>query len=752
MSPPLPSPSASRAAPFGALLCLLVATLAHAASVRNGWTLDDVPVVRDNPALAGSVAPLFRRPSWPGEREQQPWRPLTLASLALETRVWGGAKSPSAAPGLHAVNVALHAVNAMLLLALLTRALPRRRLWAVGTALVFAAHPLAVHVVSSATGRADLLAVLFALLALGAWSAYAPGRAGTLPLAALCFFLALLAKEAAVGLPLVALLLDVGARGMGPLEALRRRWTGYAALTAVLVLWLLLWPGPGGPGVEVPPLGPGPRLLLGLEALGRQTLAALVPVGLSADRSAEAVAGSGVGAGWPCVGAALAFTLAAGLLLLVCWSWPERGAAGRRARGVLLVAGGVALAQALTLPLGAGLEDRAAYLLLPALAGLGGLALESLLTARGRAAAPGLVGSGVVVLALGTLCTLEAAAWKDDALLHERLLAREPGHGPAVLRLASRFADQAEEQRAIAMTLGVQDPRLAMHHRASQEARARALELADRASRLVGLRDGPEVHLLLGRLLLDDGRAAEAETELKAARAADPLLNPDRPVGEVPADARRLERARRIYAGLGRAHLALGRGGLAAEDYVEALRWERRAARTAGRAVDGDLMHTAAMALIADGRFPEGLELLTEIASSAPDPGLRRLAAREHEQQQRNQVERLRTLLLNAREAEDRHQQKAALETYLEALRVDPSSLDARERGAFYLKFFGRFPEAKHVVEDGLALLAHAQPGPDTDRARVRLTALAADLVRWERENAAEEERDLAPPKPPERK
>jgi tetratricopeptide (TPR) repeat protein len=316
-----------------------------------------------------------------------------------------------------------------------------------------------------------------------------------------------------------------------------------------------------------------------------------------------------------------------------------------------------------------------------------------------------------------------------------------------VLRLGARLADEAEAERRYATTLRAGDPRLEAHHRAANDARGRGLALVSRAARQVNLREAPDVHLLLGRLLLEEGRPAEAEAELRLARVLDPLLKAGGPAPETVKDPRRLLRARRIYAYLGRAHLSLAqvRTDLAASEFLEALRWERRAAARERRDPDPELMRMTAMTVLADGRFPEGLDLLRELAETARDPDVRRAAARERERQLSNQRDRYGALVLAARQAYDEHRPKEALENYEEALRVEPNAVEARVQAAHLFKYFGRYPEAKRVVSDGLALLRKVAPGPATDRERETLTGLLADLERWDRESAEREEKDLDP-------
>ena len=95
------------------------------------------------------------------------WHPVTWLSHMLDCTVFG--KSPA---GPHLVNVALHAVNSLLLLGLLQRitgAFWRSAL----VAGLFALHPLHVESVAWVAERKDVLSTFFFLLTLWAYARYA---------------------------------------------------------------------------------------------------------------------------------------------------------------------------------------------------------------------------------------------------------------------------------------------------------------------------------------------------------------------------------------------------------------------------------------------------------------------------------------------------------------------------------------------------------------------------------------------------
>ncbi len=131
------------------------------------------------------------------------WHPLTWLSHMADCQLFG-LKSGAH----HLVNVALHAVNVLLLFWLLQRA--TSAVWrSFFVAALFAVHPLNVETVAWVAQRKSLLCTLFILLTLAAYGGYVrrPDWKRYLVVVA-AFALALMSKPMAVTLPLVLLLLD----------------------------------------------------------------------------------------------------------------------------------------------------------------------------------------------------------------------------------------------------------------------------------------------------------------------------------------------------------------------------------------------------------------------------------------------------------------------------------------------------------------------------------------------------------------
>ncbi len=174
----------------------------------NDFVLDDIRLIRDNTRIRSlaNVPRLFTSSYWDLQGAQALYRPLVLATYALNYAVHG--LSPN---GYTVVNIALHATVALMLFALvrgMDAPLPAAGL----AGMLFAVHPVHTEAVTGISGRPELLAAAFFLLALHLHR-LAPGslhraivlRAGTVA----SFVCALLSKESAITFLLVVPALDV---------------------------------------------------------------------------------------------------------------------------------------------------------------------------------------------------------------------------------------------------------------------------------------------------------------------------------------------------------------------------------------------------------------------------------------------------------------------------------------------------------------------------------------------------------------
>ena len=155
--------------PLWALAALLAAaTLAvYYPATHNGFVdFDDGVYITHNEHVQAGLS--WRNVEWAFRSiEAANWHPLTWISHMADCQAFG--LNPA---GHHAVNVMLHAINAVLLFLLLHKAtgFPWRSLC---VAALFALHPLNVETVAWVSERKSLLSMLFSLLAVACYGWYA---------------------------------------------------------------------------------------------------------------------------------------------------------------------------------------------------------------------------------------------------------------------------------------------------------------------------------------------------------------------------------------------------------------------------------------------------------------------------------------------------------------------------------------------------------------------------------------------------
>jgi tetratricopeptide (TPR) repeat protein len=197
MKNPLPGGNVRRAVAVAGLLAIpLLTVVAYAPALRAGFVWDDDAHVVNEESLRG-LRGLARIWLKPGATCQ--YYPVTFTGFWIQYRLWG--LNPK---GYHAVNVALHAANALLLWMLLLR-LGFRGAWA--AAAIFALHPLHAMSVAWITELKNVLSLFLGLIASLLFFAlpvdFRGGRSRLLLGLSLAFFsLALLAKTAVASLPL----------------------------------------------------------------------------------------------------------------------------------------------------------------------------------------------------------------------------------------------------------------------------------------------------------------------------------------------------------------------------------------------------------------------------------------------------------------------------------------------------------------------------------------------------------------------
>ena len=245
-SPGIPAIARQRAVPdttaiYWRLAVAFSAVVVYLNALGNDFVLDDIGLIRDNVRIR-SLADnphLFVSSYWGVNGPQGLYRPLVLVTYALNYAMHG-----LATYGYTAVNIALHA-GVSLLLFTLVRGIGGSLVAAGVTAMAFAVHPVHTEAVTGISGRPELLAAFFFLLAMH-FHRLAPTADRTAlryrAAALACFACALLSKESAITLMLVLPVMDalVPANGNDgqPATPRSRVLTDYLPLVAVALAYI----------------------------------------------------------------------------------------------------------------------------------------------------------------------------------------------------------------------------------------------------------------------------------------------------------------------------------------------------------------------------------------------------------------------------------------------------------------------------------------------------------------------------------
>ncbi len=198
------APTLGRFRKWVVCVCLSVLIVAIYAPVKNYQFVDydDEVLVSNNPYVqAGLTASSIR---WAITTINVfYWQPLTWISFMANRQLFG--RGPGA---YHAVNVALHATNAILLFLLLDAF--TAGFWpSAASAALFALHPLRVESVVWISERKDVLSGMFWLLTLFAYHFYLKKRVRSRYLILVAVFcLGLMAKPMLMTIPFILLILD----------------------------------------------------------------------------------------------------------------------------------------------------------------------------------------------------------------------------------------------------------------------------------------------------------------------------------------------------------------------------------------------------------------------------------------------------------------------------------------------------------------------------------------------------------------
>lgn len=192
-------------------IVFVVALFLYTNTLLNGFVWDDRALIVENPRIQqldkAALRLFFTTHFWDGIKDVPGlYRPLVTLSYAIDYQVFDGK-----AWGFHLTNVLLNAV-ACALAFLLVRALLPSSIFAAITALVFAASPLHTENVAWISGRTDVIAGLWIFASIYLY--VLARRRGSLVLwggAVAAYVMALFAKETAIVVPAILLVIDVAA-------------------------------------------------------------------------------------------------------------------------------------------------------------------------------------------------------------------------------------------------------------------------------------------------------------------------------------------------------------------------------------------------------------------------------------------------------------------------------------------------------------------------------------------------------------
>ena len=268
-------------ASLGWILLLALSILPYLNALHGDFVFDDGSLITRHPAVYGPfhLGTVLTAPLIGDAPKTAIWRPATTLSLALDWRIGGGHPF-----WFHLVNLLTYA-GITLLWTLLVRRLFRSLSLALVAGLLFAAHPLHTEAVAWISGRGDLLAALFSLLALHLALA---DRTRLRPWSYLAVFLALASKETAAILPFLILYALWATRRPHQSWSWRFGLSCFAPVLAFLVLRRMVtgvWLAASVDPLDNPLVGTGilERIPTVLDCAGRYLALLVAPGRLSLD-------------------------------------------------------------------------------------------------------------------------------------------------------------------------------------------------------------------------------------------------------------------------------------------------------------------------------------------------------------------------------------------------------------------------------------------------------------------------------------
>jgi hypothetical protein len=440
-----------------------VALAASIAGLWNGFTLDDVILIADDPLLHSLSDPikLLTSAYWRLPPADTLWRPLGMVSFATQWAIGGG--SPIV---FHLVSVLAYLVVCRLVLAVARQVAPRGP--ALIAALIFAVHPVHVESVGNVVGQLELWVAIALLAAIFMYIRDRQAgtlRGSTIVGLVLLQLVGLGFKEHAVLLVLFLALCEVSVLRGVPMDG-GPRTPGFArlrltalALFSTCALWFLFRGDIVGSGFagdwphrSLQGLGAGSRAWVMLGLVPEFVRLLWWPARLYSDYSPQLIpvlstpsAAHLVGAMWLVVwGAGVAFAWRRSALLLFGLGW---------------IAVALSLISNIAVPTGVLIAERTLFLstvgVALCVAGVAQLAWPRLVALTlGQRRVAGVAFAGLVVLAAAHSSERQEV-WKDNGTLMATLLVEAPmyfrGHlwlGDSLFRAGELTKGEASLRRA----------------------------------------------------------------------------------------------------------------------------------------------------------------------------------------------------------------------------------------------------------------------------------------------------------------
>ena len=425
------------------LTVIACALVPYLPALWNGFAMDDLYIIAWNPlvhSLQGAWR-AFGAPYWPPDLGGQMYRPLPLATFAVDWTIAHGHPA-----WFHAVNLLWHAGVAVIVTGLTLRSPSPDgrggqgvRTAALAGGLIFAVHPVHVEAVANVIGLGELMAAAGVCLAV-----YAAVVRQDVTLSGAALVLGLLSKENAVVAP--ALIIWAWIVGFPPRPAPRRMATFVVSWVIIAGVYLAVRGTVLHPYVRLHAIAPvflGESAFAGrltaLAALGDVLRVLVFPLTLRVDYSpAERTIVRSLLDGRFLIGLAC-LALWAGLLVMA-WRRQRRV----EAYGLGWIAIAFLPVSNLLFSTGVLLAERTLYLPSVGLALAAGAALARLPVQRLR------VVLTLLVLAGGIRSGLRTPVWHDDFSVTQSILEDSPQsyRGPA--RMAAIYQSHRQPERALA--------------------------------------------------------------------------------------------------------------------------------------------------------------------------------------------------------------------------------------------------------------------------------------------------------------